>query len=68
MGKRRGIMSEPLKEEIARELGVYDIVQREGWGSVPRRSAAEWFKKLLRKRTAPSKAYGCRVNPCIFLF
>jgi len=27
---RRGIMSEELKTEIAKELGVYDTVAREG--------------------------------------
>ena len=31
---RRGLMSEELKTEIAKELGVHDIVQREGWGGV----------------------------------
>jgi len=33
--RRRGIMSEELKYELAKELGVYDTVMREGWGSVP---------------------------------
>ncbi|HEY9576379.1 MAG TPA: protein sspF, partial [Pseudobacillus sp.] len=32
MGRRRGIMSDQLKEELAKELGFYDTVQREGWG------------------------------------
>jgi len=27
---RKGIMSPRLKEEIAKELGFYDVVQREG--------------------------------------
>ncbi|HHT02574.1 MAG TPA: small, acid-soluble spore protein, alpha/beta type [Firmicutes bacterium] len=30
-------MSEQLKEELARELGVYDTVHREGWGAVSSR-------------------------------
>lgn len=31
---RRGMMSEQLKWEIARELGVDHIVATEGWGGV----------------------------------
>lgn len=35
---RRGVMSENLKEEIARELGVYDTVKKGGgWGAVSSR-------------------------------
>lgn len=49
MGKRRGIMSEPLKEEIARELGVYEIVQREGWGSVPSQICGRMVQKAIEK-------------------
>jgi small acid-soluble spore protein F (minor alpha/beta-type SASP) len=30
-------MSETLKEEIARQMGVSDTVRREGWGSVSSR-------------------------------
>jgi len=37
--EQRGIMSEELKTEIAKELGVYDTVAREGWGSVTSRTA-----------------------------
>jgi len=38
MGRRnRGLMSEALKWELAKEMGVADIVQREGWGGVPSR-------------------------------
>lgn len=31
------LMSEQLKYELAKELGVADIVRREGWGGVPAR-------------------------------
>lgn len=37
MGRHRSIMSENLKSELAKEIGVYDIVEREGWGSVTSR-------------------------------
>ena len=49
MGKRNGIMSERLKEEIARELGVYDIVQREGWGSVSSQICGRMVQKAIEK-------------------
>ena len=37
MSKHRSVMSEGFKEELAKEIGVYDTVQREGWGSVSSR-------------------------------
>lgn len=47
MGRRRGIMSEQLKEEIAKELGFYDIVQREGWGGIRARDAGNMVKRAI---------------------
>ncbi|MDQ0285811.1 small acid-soluble spore protein F (minor alpha/beta-type SASP) [Desulfofundulus luciae] len=39
MGRRRGgLMSDRLKYELAQELGVADLVRREGWGSVSSRN------------------------------
>ena len=35
---RRGIMSEALKKEIARKMGVDDLVARDGWGAVSSRN------------------------------
>lgn len=49
MGKSRGIMAESLKEEIARELGVYDVVKSEGWGSVPSRTCGQMVQKAIEK-------------------
>ena len=35
MSRSKSLMSENLKEEIAKELGVYDTVKQEGgWGNV----------------------------------
>lgn len=31
------MMSDEFKNELAKEIGVYDIVKREGWGGVPSR-------------------------------
>jgi small acid-soluble spore protein F (minor alpha/beta-type SASP) len=30
-------MSEGFKEELAKEIGIYDTVQRDGWGAVSSR-------------------------------
>jgi small acid-soluble spore protein F (minor alpha/beta-type SASP) len=34
MGRRRGIMSESFKYELAKDLGFYDTVKEEGWGAI----------------------------------
>ena len=44
---RRGLMSENLKYEIARELGVDNVVQREGWGGVSSRDCGNMVKKAI---------------------
>ena len=43
----KGIMSENLKYEIAKELGVLDTVQREGWGSVSSRDCGRMVQKAI---------------------
>ncbi|SHG56195.1 small acid-soluble spore protein F (minor alpha/beta-type SASP) [Thermosyntropha lipolytica DSM 11003] len=47
MSRRRGIMSEQLKYEIARELGVDHIVATEGWGAVSSRDCGNMVKKAI---------------------
>lgn len=47
--RNKGIMSENLKEEIAKELGVYHIVQNEGWGSVSSRNCGNLVKKAIER-------------------
>ncbi|HAA43283.1 MAG TPA: small, acid-soluble spore protein, alpha/beta type [Ruminiclostridium sp.] len=44
---RRKVMSEELKTEIAKELGVYDTVATEGWGSVTSRDCGNIVKKAI---------------------
>ncbi|QGT99231.1 Small acid-soluble spore protein SspF [Candidatus Syntrophocurvum alkaliphilum] len=47
---KRGIMSEQLKYEIAKELGVDQIVSQEGgWGSVSSRDCGNIVKKAIEK-------------------
>lgn len=40
-------MSETLKAEIAKELGVYNTVASEGWGSVTSRDCGNMVKKAI---------------------
>ncbi|MBM7650309.1 small acid-soluble spore protein F (minor alpha/beta-type SASP) [Bacillus ectoiniformans] len=47
MGRRKGIMSDQLKEELAKELGFYDTVQKEGWGGITTRDAGNMVKRAI---------------------
>lgn len=47
MSRNRGMMSDNLKYEIARELGVDDIVRSEGWGGVSSRDCGNIVKKAI---------------------
>ena len=40
-------MSDRLKVEIAKELGFYDTVEREGWGGIKARDAGNMVKKAI---------------------
>ncbi|MDD3840273.1 MAG: small, acid-soluble spore protein, alpha/beta type [Clostridia bacterium] len=44
---RKGIMSEQLKEEIAKELGVYHQVKNQGWGEVSSRNCGNIVSKAI---------------------
>lgn len=43
----KSIMSENLKEEIARDLGVYDVVKNQGWGAVSSRDCGNIVKRAI---------------------
>jgi small acid-soluble spore protein F (minor alpha/beta-type SASP) len=47
MGRRRGIMSSHFKEELAKELGFYDVVQKEGWGGIRAKDAGNMVKRAV---------------------
>lgn len=47
MSRRHGLMSDALKYEIARELGVDDVVSREGWGGVSSRDCGNIVTKAI---------------------
>jgi len=46
--RRRGVMSESLKYEIAKEMGIYDTVQREGWGGIKAKDAGNMVKRAIQ--------------------
>ncbi|GGI18375.1 small, acid-soluble spore protein, alpha/beta type [Bacillus sp. JJ664] len=48
MGRRRGIMSEKFKEELAKDLGFYDVVQKEGWGGIRAKDAGNMVKRAIQ--------------------
>ena len=47
MSRRRKVMSEQFKEELAKELGFYDTVQKEGWGGIRARDAGNMVKRAI---------------------
>jgi small acid-soluble spore protein F (minor alpha/beta-type SASP) len=40
-------MSDQFKEELAKELGFYDTVQKEGWGGIRSRDAGNMVKRAI---------------------
>jgi len=47
LGRKRGVMSENLRFELAKELGVFETVQREGWGGVSSKDCGNLVKKAI---------------------
>ena len=47
LADEEGIMSEGFKEELAKELGFYDVVQQEGWGGIKARDAGNMVKRAI---------------------
>lgn len=43
----RKMMSDNMKEEIAKELGFYDTVQQEGWGGIKAKDAGNMVKRAI---------------------
>ncbi len=46
--RNRGVMSEEFKLELAKELGFYDTVQKEGWGGITTRDAGNMVKRAIQ--------------------
>ena len=48
MSNNRNLMSNKLKEEIAKELGVYEQVKQDGgWGNVPSKTCGNIVTKAI---------------------
>lgn len=48
MSRRRGVMSESFKNELAKDLGFYDVVQREGWEGIRTKDAGNMVKRAIQ--------------------
>ncbi|SDS79991.1 small acid-soluble spore protein F (minor alpha/beta-type SASP) [Paenibacillaceae bacterium GAS479] len=46
--RRRSMMSEQLKVELAKDLGFYDTVQQEGWGGIKAKDAGNMVKRAIQ--------------------
>jgi len=46
--RRRGAMSQQLKEELAKDLGFYHTVAREGWGGIRAKDAGNMVKRAIQ--------------------
>ncbi|MBY9082576.1 small, acid-soluble spore protein, alpha/beta type [Paenibacillus sp. HN-1] len=42
------MMSEELKTELAKELGFYETVEREGWGGIRAKDAGNMVKRAIQ--------------------
>ena len=47
--RRNPIMSDALKEELAEELGVANVVRQDGWGSVSSRDCGNLVKMAIER-------------------
>jgi small acid-soluble spore protein F (minor alpha/beta-type SASP) len=48
MSRRRGVMSEEFKYELAKDLGFYDTVVREGWEGIRTKDAGNMVKRAIQ--------------------
>lgn len=46
--KRRGMMSEEFKQELAKDLGFYDVVKKEGWEGIRTKDAGNMVKRAIQ--------------------
>ncbi|MEK0317860.1 small, acid-soluble spore protein, alpha/beta type [Cohnella sp. 56] len=46
--RRRGTMTESLKTELAKDLGFYGKVEREGWGAISTKDAGNMVKRAIQ--------------------
>ncbi|MNO74304.1 hypothetical protein D3C76_652980 [compost metagenome] len=46
--RRRSVMSEDLKVELAKDLGFYDTVEQEGWGGIKAKDVGNMVKRAIQ--------------------
>jgi hypothetical protein len=46
--RRRGLMSESFKTELARDLGFYNVVQSSGWEGIRAKDAGNMVKRAIQ--------------------
>jgi small acid-soluble spore protein F (minor alpha/beta-type SASP) len=46
--RNRGVMSEQFKTELAKDLGFYQTVQNDGWGSITTKDAGNMVKRAIQ--------------------
>jgi hypothetical protein len=46
--RRRGLMSESFKMELAKDLGFYGVVQKEGWEGIRTKDAGNLVKRAIQ--------------------
>lgn len=46
--RRKSVMSESLKIELAKELGFYNVVREEGWGGIKAKDAGNMVKRAIQ--------------------
>jgi small acid-soluble spore protein F (minor alpha/beta-type SASP) len=46
--RRRSVMSDEFKYELAKDLGFYETVQREGWGGIRTKDAGNMVKRAIQ--------------------
>lgn len=56
--RRRGVMSDQLKYELAKDLGFYNTVQREGWGGITTKDAGNMVKRAIQMAEQAAKGQG----------
>lgn len=49
MARRRGVMSEQMKMQLAQELGFAETVRSQGWGAVSTKNTGEMVRLAIAK-------------------
>lgn len=49
MSRKHGLMSDALKYELAKELGVAETVDQEGWGGVSSRNCGNLVRMAIER-------------------